>query len=277
MRSRSACRPGLSTGYVRLDRLRSLLAALPDTTRKRIALEQVRRCRGLTIEVRAPEREIRGLMRALAPGLLAIPGCSAISAARLAGQTAGFSRFSGGPAFAVHTGVVPPPAPSGKSCRHRLSRCGNRKLNSAVHMIAVTQARMHPPAMAYMERKQAEGMSYREALRCLKRLIARTVFKTMIHAEKATADTVVLRTSAWLRPLWRCRVGIGAAAERITHRLCCQTMSGCSFAEVLGRCMRSSGASHPESDSCRAQEGCVCRIAPHPCCSRRRRPVSSNH
>jgi transposase len=59
------------------------------------------------------------------------------------------------------------PVSSGKSCRHRLNRCGNRKLNSAVHMIAVTQARMHPPAVAYMERKQADGMSYREALRYL--------------------------------------------------------------------------------------------------------------
>lgn len=50
---------------------------------------------------------------------------------------------------------------------------------------------MHPPAIAYMERKQAEGMSYREALRCLKRLIARTVFKTMLRTERAAADTVV--------------------------------------------------------------------------------------
>ena len=50
---------------------------------------------------------------------------------------------------------------------------------------------MHPQAMAYMERKQAEGMSYREALRCLKRLIARTVYKTMLRAEKAQAAKVV--------------------------------------------------------------------------------------
>ena len=57
-------------------------------------------------------------------------------------------------------------------------------------MIAVTQARMHPPAIAYMERKQAEGMSYREALRCLKRHIARVVFKTMQRAEQRAAGTV---------------------------------------------------------------------------------------
>ena len=57
--------------------------------------------------------------------------------------------------------------------------------------VAVTQVRMHPPAMAYMARKQADGMSYREPLRCLKRLIARTVFTTMLRAEKAAVGAVV--------------------------------------------------------------------------------------
>ncbi len=102
-----------------------------------------------------------------------------------------FSRFGGEAAFAMHVGVAPLPVSSGKSCRHRLNRCGNRKLDSAIHMIALTQARMHPSAIACMERKQGEGMSYREALRCLKRLIARVVFKTMVRSEKAAAGAVV--------------------------------------------------------------------------------------
>ena len=54
-------------------------------------------------------------------------------------------------------------------------------------MIAVTQARMHPPAIAYMQRKQQSGMSYREALRCLKRQLARVVFKTMLRTERSAA------------------------------------------------------------------------------------------
>ena len=66
------------------------------------------------------------------------------------------------------------PISSGKSDRHRLNRTGNRRLNSTIHMIAVTQARMHPPAIAFME-KRAEGMSTREALRRLKRHISRTL------------------------------------------------------------------------------------------------------
>jgi transposase len=183
--------PRVLDRYVWLDRLQSVIVDLPETTRRRIALSELRRTRELTVEIHELEREIRGLMRELAPGLMAIPGCSAISAAHLIGQTAGFSRFSGEAAFAMHVGCAPLPVSSGKSCRHRLNRCGNRKLNSVVHMIALTQARMHPPAIAYMERKQAQGMSYREALRCLKRLIARTVFKTMIRAERAGVGAVV--------------------------------------------------------------------------------------
>jgi transposase len=61
---------------------------------------------------------------------------------------------------------------------------GNRQLNCALHRIAITQARIHPPARAYLERKQAEGKSRREALRCLKRQLARTVHTTL-KAESA--------------------------------------------------------------------------------------------
>ena len=63
--------------------------------------------------------------------------------------------------------------------RHRLDRGGNRQLNCALHRIAITQARAHPPARAYLERKQAEGKSRREAIRCLKRQLARVVFNTL--------------------------------------------------------------------------------------------------
>jgi transposase len=183
--------PRVLDRYVWLDRLESALDSLPETTRRRIAISELARVRALTVEVRELEREIRGLMCALAPDLLALPGCSALSAAHLIGQTAGVSRFGSEAAFAMHTGCAPLPVSSGKSCRHRLNRCGNRKLNSVIHMVAITQARMHPPAMVYMERKQAEGMSYREALRCLKRLISRAVFKTMLRAERAHVGRVL--------------------------------------------------------------------------------------
>ena len=126
-------------------------------------------------------------MRDLAPELLALPGCSALSAAQLVGQVAGASRFASEAAFAMHTGTAPLPASSGTTTRHRLNRRGNRRLNSVIHVIAITQVRMHPPAIAFLARKRAKGMSTREALRCLKRHIARTVYKTMLQAERARA------------------------------------------------------------------------------------------
>jgi len=177
--------------YVWLERVEAALRGLPPSTRRRLALEQVRRCRELTVEVRVLEREIDALMRALAPELLALPGCSALLGAQLVGQVAGASRFRSEAAFAMHSGTAPLPVSSGKSTRHRLNRTGNRRLNAAIHMIAITQARMHPPAVAFMERKKAEGMSPREARRCLKRYIARTVYKTMLRSERARAGEVV--------------------------------------------------------------------------------------
>jgi transposase len=174
-----------------LDRLEAALFELPGSIARRIALELLARCRDLTRDIRALEREIHRAMRTLAPELLALPGCSAICAAHLVGQTAGASRFSSEAAFAMHNGTAPLPVSSGTSRRHRLNRTGNRRLNSVIHMIALTQARMHPPAIAFMERKRGQGMSKREALRCLKRHISRAVFQTMLQAERAAAKRIV--------------------------------------------------------------------------------------
>jgi transposase len=183
--------PRVLDRYVWLDRLEDALRQLPVTTLRRIALEQVSRCRELTGSIRGLERELRDRTRDLSPELMSLPGCSALCTAHLIGQTAGAARFSGEAAFAMHVGTAPLPVSSGKSERHRLNRTGNRRLNSTIHMIAVTQARMHPPAMAFMERKRSEGMSSREALRCLKRHLSRVVFKTMLRDEKARSGRVI--------------------------------------------------------------------------------------
>jgi transposase len=183
--------PRVLDRYVWLDRLAETLRCLPPSMRSRIAQKQVRRCRELTVEIRALEREIGALMRRLGPELLALPGCSALCAAQLVGQVAGAARFADEAAFAMHCGTAPLPVCSGKSERHRLNRTGNRRLNAVIHVIAVTQARMHPPAIAYMERKRSEGMSPREARRCLKRHITRTVYKTMLRSERARTGRVV--------------------------------------------------------------------------------------
>ena len=145
----------------------------------RIARELVGRCRNLTRTILALDRELQARIEKTAPALLALPGCGALSAAKLLGEIGPIERFDTDAQLARHAGVAPLEASSGKHQRHRLDRGGNRQLNCALHRIAITQARIHPAARAYLERKQAEGKSRREAIRCLKRLLIRTVFNTL--------------------------------------------------------------------------------------------------
>ena len=162
-----------------LDRLGRRLAQLEQSAQVRIARELVGRCRGLTRTILALDRELQTAAAQTAPALLALPGCGAVSAAKLLGEIGPIERFETDAQLALHAGVAPLEASSGNHRRHRLDRGGNRQLNCALHRIAITQARVHAPARAYLERKQGEGKSRREALRCLKRLLARTVYTTL--------------------------------------------------------------------------------------------------
>jgi transposase len=145
----------------------------------RIARELVNRCRSLTRAITELDQELEQRAAAVAPALLELPGCGAITAAKLLAEIGPISRFKSDAQLARHSGVAPLEASSGKSQRHRLDRGGNRQLNAALYRIAITQSRYYPAARVYLERKQAEGKSKREAIRCLKRLLARTVFNTL--------------------------------------------------------------------------------------------------
>ena len=162
-----------------LDRLGRRFARCEQTTQIAIVRELIGRCRMLTRTIRETERDLATRTTAMAPGLRALPGCGPVMAAKLLGEIGPIDRFPTDAQLARHAGVAPLEASSGKHRRHRLDRGGNRQLNRALHQIAITQARMHPPARAYMERKQAEGKSRREALRCLKRHLARTIHTTL--------------------------------------------------------------------------------------------------
>jgi transposase len=162
-----------------LDRLARRLARHDQSLQARIARELVGRCRSLTRSILELDRELQQRTSATSPALLALPGCGALSAAKLLGEIGPIERFQTDAQLARHAGVAPLEASSGRVQRHRLDRGGNRQLNCALHRIAVTQARVHPPARAYLERKQADGKSRREALRCLKRQLARSVYTTL--------------------------------------------------------------------------------------------------
>jgi transposase len=162
-----------------LDRVARKLARREQTLQVRIARELVGRCRALTRAILELERELVAMTAQTAPALLELPGCGAVTAAKLLAEIGPIDRFQTDAQLARHGGVAPLEASSGRVRRHRLDRGGNRQLNCALHRIAVTQARVHPAARTYLERKQAEGKSRREAIRCLKRQLARVVFNTL--------------------------------------------------------------------------------------------------
>jgi transposase len=166
-----------------LDRLARKLARAEQGTRVRIARELLTEVRRRTRRAAELEREIDALVKAQAPELLALEGCGALTAAKLIAETAGAGRLSSDAKFARLAGVAPIPASSGMRTRYRLDRGGNRQLNCALHRIAVTQGRCHAPAREFLAKKQAEGKSRIEALRCLKRHLARRVWRLLNQSE----------------------------------------------------------------------------------------------
>jgi transposase len=171
-----------------LDRLAEHLAGLEGTV-ARIARELVDRCRALTTEINQLEREINELVARLAPALLAICGCGALTAAKILAETAGIERFKSPDAYARHNGSAPLPVWSSNRSRHRLSRSGNRQLNAALHRIALTQARLHPGAQTLLARRRANGDGGLEALRVLKRRLSDVVYRALLadaHTPMAT-------------------------------------------------------------------------------------------
>lgn len=159
------------------------------TVQGRIAHQTLLRVRALTKDINAYERELDQLARRHAAALIDnLQGCGSLTAAKIVGETAGIERFRSEACYARAAGTAPVPASSGRHDRHRLDRGGNRQLNLAVHRIAIYQARACPEARAFLERKQAEGKTRREALRCLKRHITRRVYNLMMTTDNTSGE-----------------------------------------------------------------------------------------
>ncbi len=138
-----------------------------------------RRVKALTVEERELAREIETLTRKLAPQLLEQPGVGPLAAAQVLISWSHRGRITSEAAFARLAGCAPIPASSGQTVRYRLDRGGDRRLNRALHMILVTRRRTHAPTIAYIERRIHEGKSRREAIRCLKRYLARNLYRLL--------------------------------------------------------------------------------------------------
>jgi transposase len=169
------------------------LARAEQTARVRIARDELRHMRELSHTIDALESEIAELVAQVAPQLLAEPGFGPLTAGKLIGEIAGAHRFSSDAKLARAGGIAPIPVSSGKTNRHRLDRGGNRQINTAIHRVAVTRLRCHPETRAYIARKRSEGKSTTEAIRCLKRHLARRVWHLL--REPIPTRTQTLTTS----------------------------------------------------------------------------------
>jgi transposase len=153
------------------------LARREQTVQVKVCREMIRVLLELVRRINALEAQLRPLVKRHAAALLAIPGVGVITAARLIAEIAHIDRFRTDAQLAIYAGAAPLDASSGKQRRHRLNRTGNRQLNSALHVIALTQARIHPPAREYLARRRSEGKTTTEAIRALKRHLARMIFR----------------------------------------------------------------------------------------------------
>jgi transposase len=152
-----------------------------------LALKTVaRRIQQLTTEERQLAREIEQLVQALAPQLLDQPGIGPLLAAQLILSWSHPGRLRNEAAFARLAGAAPIPASSGQTIRYRLDRSGDRRLNRTLHQIIVTRRRSHQPTIDYINRRVQEGKTRREATRCLKRYLARNLYRLLEHPPQAT-------------------------------------------------------------------------------------------
>jgi transposase len=182
-----APKPGSLNLAKHRDMLRVWLDTVPGLVAE-LARDELADITRLTEAIDALAKRIGERTRQVAPAPLALPGCGELTAAKLVGEVAGVSRFKSEAAFARHAGVAPVPVWSGNTAgRVRLTRSGNRQLNAALHRIAVTQIRLDGLGRTYYRTRQAAGDSSTEALRCLKRRIARTVFGHL-HTDHQTRN-----------------------------------------------------------------------------------------
>ena len=155
------------------------LARLPRSPQLRVAKAILKRICEIYREELELLAELKALIEAHCPQLLAEHGCGPVTAAIIIGHTAGAKRFPTDACFARHAGTAPIPASSGNTKRHRLHRGGDRQLNRALHIIALSRARTDPATRAYLDRRHAEGKTKREAIRCLKRHLARRIWRLL--------------------------------------------------------------------------------------------------
>ena len=204
LRTQAVCRlhrllveltPGGMGRKLAADKAEQVLSALrPDGAvnelRVRLAVQHLDDIRLLDGKIEAMRGEIAELVAASGTHLTELYGVGPVIAGRILAETETIDRFPSKDHFASYNGTAPIDVSSGDQVRHRLSRSGNRRLNHALHMMAVTQIRQpHSPGRGYYERKRLEGKTPKEALRCVKRRVSDVVYRQLVAEHAGTITT----------------------------------------------------------------------------------------
>jgi transposase len=174
--------PGGFSKEITAGQAAQLLASIPPggavaAARRELAAQFVADLRGIDAQMRDTKNKLTVAVRAAGTSLTALFGVGPVIAAIVIGDVRAVSRFPGPDHFAAWNGTAPAEVSSGQRKTCRLSRRGNRRVNHAIHMAAVTQIRYrHSPGRAYYDKKRAEGKTGKEALRALKRQISDAIF-----------------------------------------------------------------------------------------------------
>jgi transposase len=172
LRHCAALQPGSITST-----MGSAKAALRAIARRWLALDE---------EIRGHDIHLEALTAARAPELVRAHGMAAGTAAEmllLVGDNP--ERIRSEAAFAKLCGACPVPASSGKTTRHRLNRGGSRRANAALYRVVVTRMRGHRPTLDYVRRRTAEGRTKAEIIRCLKRFVAREIYRYLCGRQRS--------------------------------------------------------------------------------------------
>jgi transposase len=188
-----------STTDVQLDRCARLRTLPQHSVEHRCTVRALRTCarQALFLEAQAAdlESELEELVTKAAAELLALPGVGVVTAAQILISWSHAGRMRSEAAFATLAGVAPIPASSGQVVRYRLNRSGDRQLNRALHTIVLSRLAHDPKTKAYAARRTAEGKTPREIKRCLKRAVARQVFR-LLETSAATRTNSHITTGA---------------------------------------------------------------------------------
>ena len=181
--------PGGAKKALTARQARALLTDVPAgdvvrETRRQLAGELVDELEVIDARIKTAKKQLAALVTETGSGLMGLNGIGPSGAARLLGDIGEVSRFPTKAHFASWNGTAPLDASSGDQTRHRLSRTGNRRINRALHIMAVVQLRHDTAGRRYYDRRVAEGKTPMEAIRALKRRLSNVVYHQLVEDQK---------------------------------------------------------------------------------------------